>query len=291
MTVTSIAFFERASVFSCEGERAVAVSATPQVRFKRGVLIVVGGPQYRAGSHRQFTLLCRMLAAQGIAAMRFDYRGMGDSEGAPRTFEAVADDVRAAVDHFFGQHPDVREVALWGLCDAASAALFYARHDPRVTGLVLLNPWVRTAEGVARAYLKGYYAKRVLDTEFWGKMLRGQFSFVESSRSLVAHVAAAVRPRAPEPTGEPAQERQQGLPRRMLEAWHAFRGSILLILSGKDLTADEFRSLMAQDPEWKRAVAQPRVRLHEVADANHTFSRADWRAQVEQLTAQWVRSW
>jgi len=52
-----------------------------------GVLIVVGGPQYRVGSHRQFLLLSRRLAAEGHPVMRFDYRGMGDASGAMRGFE------------------------------------------------------------------------------------------------------------------------------------------------------------------------------------------------------------
>jgi len=33
--------------------------------------------------------------------MRFDYRGMGDSEGEARTFESVQDDIRIAIDTFF----------------------------------------------------------------------------------------------------------------------------------------------------------------------------------------------
>lgn len=67
----------------------------------RGVMIVVGGPQYRAGSHRQFTLLARHLAAQGIPVLRFDYRGMGDSDGQQRTFEAIHDDLLCATNTFF----------------------------------------------------------------------------------------------------------------------------------------------------------------------------------------------
>jgi alpha-beta hydrolase superfamily lysophospholipase len=46
-----------------------------------GVVVVVGGPQYRVGSHRQFVLLARDLAAAGIPTLRFDTRGMGDSGG------------------------------------------------------------------------------------------------------------------------------------------------------------------------------------------------------------------
>jgi len=132
-------FEEQAVVFSCGDARLIAIISSPAQPSHRGVLIVVGGSQYRAGSHRQFTLLCRALAERGIAAMRFDYRGMGDSEGEMRTFEDVRPDIRAAVDQFCVQVPGLREVAIWGLCDAASAALFYAHQDSRITGLVLLN--------------------------------------------------------------------------------------------------------------------------------------------------------
>ena len=42
-----------------------------------GLLLVVGGPQYRVGSHRQFVKLCRAAAANRIPAFRFDVAGMG----------------------------------------------------------------------------------------------------------------------------------------------------------------------------------------------------------------------
>ena len=79
-----------------------------------GMLIIVGGPQYRAGSHRQFTLLARYLAARGIPSLRFDYRGMGDSEGDARNFEDIADDVRSAVDALTEAVPGVRRVVSGG---------------------------------------------------------------------------------------------------------------------------------------------------------------------------------
>ncbi len=83
---------------------------------------------------------------------RSDLRGdlRGDSAGDVGSFESVNDDVRAAVDAFFRQVPELRGVVLWGLCDGASAACFYAPTDARVRGLILLNPWVRTAQGEAQ---------------------------------------------------------------------------------------------------------------------------------------------
>src|SRR5450830_2034009 len=122
-------FEERSLSFTCDGAQLFGIASIPAVPAARGVLIVVGGPQYRAGSHRQFALLARSLAARGIPALRFDYRGMGDSSGAARDFNDVDADLRAAVDEFCARVPSLREVVIWGLCDAASAALFYAGQD------------------------------------------------------------------------------------------------------------------------------------------------------------------
>src|SRR5690242_8322760 len=128
---------ELALTFDCRGQSLVGIlSGTGEVA-ERGVLVVVGGPQYRVGSHRQFTLLARHLAERGLPALRFDYRGMGDSEGDARTFERVGADIRSAMDRFFASVPGLKDVVIWGLCDAASASLFYAHQDARVSGLVL----------------------------------------------------------------------------------------------------------------------------------------------------------
>ncbi|WP_313872610.1 serine aminopeptidase domain-containing protein [Rugamonas sp. DEMB1] len=111
-------FDEHALQFSCDDAALIGILSRPRQAATRGVLVVVGGPQYRAGSHRQFTLLARALAAQGIPVLRFDYRGMGDSEGAARDFEAVSADLRAAIDEFFRQVPTLRDVVLWGCATA-----------------------------------------------------------------------------------------------------------------------------------------------------------------------------
>ena len=74
-------FSEEAVVFPFAAEQLVGIVARPDTSSDCGVLVVVGGPQYRAGSHRQFLLLSRRLATEGYPTLRFDYRGMGDSGG------------------------------------------------------------------------------------------------------------------------------------------------------------------------------------------------------------------
>jgi exosortase A-associated hydrolase 1 len=270
---------EEALVFGCGSDSLVGVLAIPDTPASRGVLVVVGGPQYRAGSHRQFTLLARDLAANGIASLRFDYRGMGDSSGEARTFESIKEDIACAIDRLLEGVPAVNEVVIWGLCDAASAALFYAHRDARVSGVVLANPWVRTDQGMAQAYLRHYYGARLVDREFWKKLLRAEIDFKRSVSALGRFVAEAARPK-----------REAGsLPERMQDALRRFSGRVLLILSGNDLTADEFRDVVGRSALWKALLADARVTQRELPEANHTFSRREWRDRVARWTAEWVK--
>ncbi|WP_314438602.1 hydrolase 1, exosortase A system-associated [Massilia timonae] len=278
---------ERALAFDCGGARLYGILSLPvgEAPAARGVLVVVGGPQYRAGSHRQFTLLARDLAQDGVPVLRFDYRGMGDSEGAIRPFDDVEDDLRAAIDAFMAASPGLREVVLWGLCDAASAIGMYAARDPRVTGLVLLNPWVRTEDGLARATLRHYYRARLRDPAFWKQLLRGGLDWRRSLASLVALLRKARGGPAP------AAAATVSLPERMRAGLQDFRGQVLLVIAGADLTAREFCDLADADRAWKGVLAPPRVTRRQIDDADHTFSRRAWRDQVARWTAEWLRSW
>jgi uncharacterized protein len=272
---------EEPLVFSCGGEALVGVLALPEQPTSRGVLIVVGGPQYRTGSHRQYTLLARALAGEGIASLRFDYRGLGDSGGAYRSFEHAGEDIRTAIDRFLERLPGVREVVIWGLCGAACAALFHAQHDPRVGGLVLANPWVHTEQGMARAQLKHYYGARLFQRGFWQKLLHGELDLRRTFSELIGALARAA--------GSKKEIENEPLPQRMEDALSRFPGRVLLLLSGNDLTAQEFKDAVARSGRWQSLLEAPRVTRYEIPEANHTFGRREWRDQVARWTADWVK--
>lgn len=281
-------------VFACEGEWLTGIVTRPPLPGARGVLIVVGGPQYRVGSHRQFALLANDLAAAGYAAMRFDCRGMGDSSGDLRNFEETGSDLRAAVDAFFRAVPALREIVIWGLCDAASAALLHLHSEPRVAGMILLNPWVRSPQSEAVAYLKHYYWQRLRSAEPVRKLLGGRMDVSASVRSLLSHVRSALARRPAEPSDGPAARNvASGTPLsgRMAAGLLRFRGPVLFILSGQDLTAKEFADVSGASRLWRRLLAEPRVSRRMIDDATHTFSRREWRDQVSAWTAGWMRSW
>jgi len=293
-------------IFDCAGAQLLGILHRGAADAQRAVIIVVGGPQYRVGSHRQFVLLARHLAAAGIPTLRFDYRGMGDSEGDPRSFETIRDDIAAAIDCLFREIQPLRQVVLWGLCDAATAGALYAAGDHRIAGLVLLNPWVRTPDGEAKAYLRHYYTKRLLSGQFWIKLLGRRVQIRESFaalrefvRSALGRIPARAYPRQRSghlsaSTTVMATDRRQSpppLPERLLERLSHFHRPLLLILSGTDLTAKEFNGLLKSDRSWSHWAQRNSVNQLHLPDADHTFSTASWRRQVETWTLAWLRSW
>lgn len=290
---------EQALTFDCRGDTLVGILHKPERPRRRGVVVVVGGgPQYRAGGHRQLTLWARTLCAHGHAVLRFDYRGMGDSHGRFQGFLAVDEDIRCAVDSLVAKVPDVDEVVLWGECDAASAILLYAGGDPRIKGVVLLNPWVRSESLQAQTVLRHYYLQRLLQPSFWQKLLGGQFSVGTSFRSALDLLQKARADRREVSVkAARAMDRQAPIPRNlplgesMLLGLDRFQGRLMLVMSGRDLIAREFDELVATSPAWRAALERCGMVRHDLPGGDHTFSSARQRGQVVDWGLAWLRSW
>jgi exosortase A-associated hydrolase 1 len=248
-----------------------------------GVLILVGGPQYRVGAHRHFVTLARQLASAGIPALRFDHRGVGDTAVPLRGFDALDDDVAAGVDALTAAVPGLDGVVLWGLCDAASAALLYVarRSDARVRALALLNPWVRSPQGEARTRIQHYYWERLRSPEFWRKLLRGGvglgalagwWRLRRQARQTAGNTVAS---------SDPFQV-------QMARGWQAFGGPILLQLSGKDHTAREFEDVAEVFPAWSGWHSRARLSLERFPEADHTLSQRATQDASTRSLVDWI---
>lgn len=81
--------------------------------------------------------LCLDLAVAGWAALRFDFRGAGNSEGRFDEGQGEMDDVKAAADFLFVQTEiDPSELAVIGYSFGAGVALHHAARDHRLHRMV-----------------------------------------------------------------------------------------------------------------------------------------------------------
>lgn len=279
---------ERPLVIDCHGERLLGILHEARAGSPRrpGVLVIVGGPQYRVGSHRQFVVMARQLAAAGYPVLRFDYRGMGDSEGEVRPFDAVDDDVRAAIDAWCTADPTLPGVVLWGLCDGASAAMMYCSQDARVVGLVAVNPWVRTEAAEARSYVRHYYLDRVLQRSFWVKLATLRVDLVAS----LADLFSKLRTTRVSPSGRASGHESPGFIERMRSALDNFPGSLLVVTSERDLTAKQFEELVAADDSWGATMGRCKAKFRTIGGADHTFSSVDAAHDATMFLLQWLDS-
>lgn len=261
---------EQAISFNCQGKEIHGIYHDASDA-TIGLIIVVGGPQTRHGSHRSFVELARFLAQNGVAVLRFDYRGAGDSDGDIQTFEQTPKDIAAAVAFFKASNPKIKALNLWGLCDAASAIAMYLHNydEGVISNVVLLNPWVQSSQLKAKAYIKHYYLKKLMSLAFWKKLLSGRVKL----RQSVGDISAFQR--------ESNQESNLGFVESMRLGLNNFSGATHIILSEHDLTAKQFMLLINEDKSWNRLNFKG---LTEIKGANHTFACPQWKQQIFALT-------
>ena len=275
---------ETAICFACEGEHLVGVISSPtQSPSGLGVVLIVGGPQYRVGSHRHFAELARSLAQAGHHCLRFDLRGMGDSTGPYPGFDHSSPDITAAIEALKTAEPCVSGIVLWGLCDAAAGALIYCDSSTahRPVGLCLLNPWVRSAESLAQTHLKHWYLQRLAQPEFWRKLLRGGVGLAAVQGFFNTWRQARISPKAQAVERPVAHFRE-----RMLQGLQRHQGPVLIQLSADDHTAMEFGEVARNTRAWAKALGQPQVELRTLPNADHTLSQpAAQTLATEQMLA------
>ncbi len=284
---------ETAFIFSGNGQNNLIgiIHEPTETKSSVGLLIIVGGPQYRIGAHRQYVHLARHCADRGIAAMRFDYQGVGDSDGVYPGFEHVTADVHAAVNEFLRRCPTIESVAIWGLCEGASAILLGAAHHKAVSHVILANPWVRSESGRARAYVKHYYLDRLRRPEFWKKIFSGKLNIAQAIGGFLSNIKKTFTGKSVQKAGSGAPgEDVRPFPERMLAGLTAYPGQVLLIQSEQDLVAREFDDLVASDKAWRQAIRDKISRRIDIAESDHTFSSEKWRRQVADATARWLLS-
>lgn len=229
------------------------------------VLLLNAGVLHRVGPHRLHVRLARTLARAGFPALRMDLSGIGDSRALPeglRFRDSAVADVRAAIDHL-GVPADGPGALLFGICSGADNALAAAEADPRIAGIVLVDP---PAYSSPRARLRHAMAR--LRRGGWVRRLRARLRGAAGDGADLSGSARQPPPREDY--------------RRQLQALVARDVRILAIhtaaLGVRNNHADQ---VFENFPELRGRVDS---RFH--ARANHTFTElAEQDALVEAVLA------
>jgi len=231
----------------CEG--AALAGTLDEAHGTTGLLLVSGGNEIRSGSWAGQSQLAARIAAAGYPALRFDRRGIGDSEGENAGFRGQDADIAAALAAFRSAQPQVQRVVGFGNCDAASA-LMLSGAEIGVDALVLANPWVIDAgseTAQAPAAIRQRYAQKLADPAEWLRLLRGGVNF----RKLVSGLRHAS---GPAPRSSLGDAMQAGLAK--------FAGPVTILLATRDRTAQLFEAAWPLDGTL----------VHRIDSASHSFS-------------------
>lgn len=248
-------------VFECKGQQIVGMLHLPEGRGRfPAALLLHGFTGTKVEAHRMFVKLSRALAGHGIASLRFDYRGSGDSAGdfEDMTIRSEMLDSLEAI-KFLARHKRInsRRLALIGLSmGAAVAAHVVAREKNRFKSLVL---WAPVAEGAG-----------ILD----------DLSTPEAVASLAE---TGITDHEGHLVGVPFI--RQFAEMKPLREVVKSKCPVLLIHGSKDDTVPASHSDM-----YERALTSPKriVKKIIIHGADHTFNKHVWELRVITETVDWL---
>jgi alpha-beta hydrolase superfamily lysophospholipase len=263
------------------------------------VLLINTSANPRWGNARIAVDIARSLAADGIASLRMDGSGMGDT--APQTgetgkpySEVVTRDVQHAVEELAQRSQ--QSVVLLGACSGAYHALETAYRDAKVGGLILVNlqrfVWREgdPSDIVRRSALRPtrFYLRNILRAQAWLRLLRADFDVANMVRVFAARLLrralADIDPVLNLLSRRPTQVRQV----RQAVAAIERRGVPMLYVLGKnDPGVEELAEYFGRDGWRLRRQRNVTVRLLEGAD--HTLGAHSVRAVLVQEIRDWCR--
>ena len=235
----------------------------------------------RAGVGRFAVTTARALAQCGIASLRFDFAGVGDSEGAEgqHVYETSrATDFREAID--FVSDQGFGDITLVGVCSGAFHVLAALSADPRVQSAFVVSPKLVWRQGESLVPEKrdqgratGVYVQGIKSPETWLRLLRGKIDVGAVFKTLFRRMFTRLTTKLADKAGRDLREDL----RRSSE-----RGARLHVLTGlDDATFDEIETYLGRG--GKALISLPGMSLSVAPDLDHGLARSASRtlAQAE----------
>jgi pimeloyl-ACP methyl ester carboxylesterase len=253
----------------------VAIASQPQIHLGRpAVVLVNAGVIHRVGPHRLHVRLARRLATAGQLAIRMDLSGIGDSGPLPEQLgfraSSVAD-ISTAADHLT-TGASTASIIVFGICSGADNALAAAEADPRIVGLVLVDPPCYATSGSRRRALRA----RLRDPRAWRGLPARLLGRWRKRPAADAHAQSQAANAGRQPPAQDVYGRQlQALVDRGVRILSVYTSAQGMRYNHRD-----------QFFEWFPAL-RDRLDVHYLADANHTLTELSKQAAFIDLVVDW----
>lgn len=251
------------------------------------VVLLGAGLVHHVGPNRLTVRLARRLAALGLASLRFDHRGVGDSspgvDGRPLDVSAI-EEAREAMD-YLERREGLRRFVLLGICSGAETALNTAREDARVVGVGMVNgggqftgtAW--DAYEYARNQVRYYLRQAIFNPDSWRRALTGRIQY----RLLLGSLLLRIRDRLAPPAeiasaaSDTARDVEQIVARGVQVLW---------VHSEGDSTRNYFETMFGKDASG--LVASGRVRLEDIPYVDHTLTARHGQERFLDIVEHWL---
>jgi pimeloyl-ACP methyl ester carboxylesterase len=277
-----------------------------------GVILLSAGVKGRVAPHRLYIKMARLFADAGFTTLRFDFCGLGDSEGAIEEqyladfYQSIelgryTDDTIAAID-WMEDRFGFRRFILAGLCGGAIAGLHAGAKDHRVTSLIGIGlPVILAGAGIDRskfltkvesALSRRDYTKKLFSLSSWARFLslRSDYKFI-----LRSFLKPLVSKKTDQPNragqdmisdAEPSQLKDQTIKDNFnpyiptLFKNFLTTGKILLFFGEADRYSWEFREKYMDRYCSELGRYQKNLEAHIVSQANHILSVSEWQKDM-----------
>jgi alpha/beta superfamily hydrolase len=227
------------------------------------ILFCCGLDGKRSEVHRMMTLAARKAENMGVSLLRFDYRGLGLSDGEfwQTSISRKIDDTLEVIDFIRGCHHAERFCLIpLGFSDGARIASGLYKKRACIGGMVMWNPIFNLVDSeMVRGTPTTRIGRHPVTKEFVFPLFNGIWLGMEYLRE------------------------QTGMG-NSVEDFYGFAGPKLTIFGGADLVTKDTREKLESLSDKKGEPGKVAV----IPGANHTFNRSTWAEKVIDLTLEWA---
>ncbi len=262
------------------------------------VLICNAGRDPHYGGARQGVALARRLAAGGIASLRMDFAGLGDSLGPPgaenvlsHIFANRVPDIHAALDTL--EQIGFRRFAAQGLCAGAYHAFHGALADRRITTLLLVNiPLFTLPGGNVLGYLERrslsplHYLRKLALRENWVALFQGKLGVAATLRAQYTNALTRLRSKAHGLARWLRLVPVQNFAGRALETLAGRGARTLFVFSPGEAEIEAFAREFGRTGDGLRSFNEVAVRI--IPGMDHDLSKVSGRYTAETFMVEFV---